>query len=387
MKKGLSDEKSKYRAGLVREVVRMENNQGRKIDKYVYFVATAGHSLSYYISDYRANLKKGTLVIYIPTTNDDHKIEYIYPVTRENCFDNVSKGDKPLSWHNLSDIDHSRITANELSVYTYTTHLKDRIDEGGVSFEYSNWNIYHKDISGNEIVGYLPVIQDNALISIHFKILDLLKDINSSEEYRGYDGDIYIPHTPQLPFTESEYFTILYEKYKELKQTVDNTDIEDICNNLKFYIKTEYYTKVGGDDTMYVHVERNEDERVDLFISQYIKHNIESIKEKGYCNLYSCVDFKEIERQAKEAEIECKERLLRMYNPEEHLSFLLYQNLKELIVDSYRPIIRNYQKSLLIKEYRIWIAQHFTTYSVPYYYHYIKSEEDLQAKVYRRNKQ
>lgn len=192
---------------------------------------------------------------------------------------------------------------------------------------------------------------------------------------------------PELPFTESDCFTILSEKYKELKQTVDNIDIEDICNKLKFYIKTEYLTKVGGDDSIHAYVKRNEDDRIDDYISQYLHHSVESIKETGYANLYSCVDLKDMKNQAIEAENDCKERLLRMYNPEEHLSFLLYQTLQKIIVESYEPIIRNYQKSLLIKEYRTWIAQHFTTYAVPYYYHYIKSEEDLQAKVYRRNKQ
>lgn len=130
------------------------------------------------------------------------------------------------------------------------------------------------------------------------------------------------------PYDPTEFSSLYDNLRSEIIVYVDNIDKELLVRTYNVKVKSSYYPKSGGDDMLYASYEST----CDVEFDNYLKHFFtlpESFSSRGYCNLYSCDDWKYFRDQAPVIQKNNIELFLKEYNRDDHISFLLYERLSK----------------------------------------------------------
>lgn len=192
-------------------------------------------------------------------------------------------------------------------------------------------------------------------------------------------------------FEEEDCLPILTKKIEEFSEQVNKIDIDSIVSDYHIYIDTNYITKIGGDDRIYVYIKTKDDKRIDCYLSRLLPSYYEQIYEDyGFCNLYTGLlrsgNLENFNKQAKELEEKHKKEFFEKYDKQKHISTLLCHYMDEKYRIMYAPTFKRKENEIEIVKSQDWLSQNFCLERLYYTVYYLKSENEVIEWVTNYNK-
>lgn len=381
-------EEQKYHIGIVGESHPLNDEKGCSTKTIVYYVFAMGRQLRYFLSGYRADLENGTLVIFALDRSDTVKIVECIPVhfNRQRkrigtvkcipinldqvyTYTNIEHGNDSLCERIFMTQEWiDKITSHSYTLFAYTNDEKKR------------YRIYYKHHNKNLIIeeDVHDIENEESLCIYHSMHIKELEKQNSQLSC-------------QDAFEEDNCLPIISKKIEEISEQVRMIDIDHIVSDYHIYIDTDYITKIGGDDRIYVYMKSKEDKRIDCYLSRLLPSYYEQLYEDhGFCNLYTDLlrsgELDNFKKQAKELEQKHKKEFFEKYDKQKHISTLLCHYIDDKYRKMYAPSFKRKENEIEMTKSQNWLIQHFCLESLYYTVHYLKSEDEVINWVTNYNK-
>lgn len=380
-------EEQKYHIGIIKESTPLKDGNECPPRTIVFFVFTVGRQLRYFISEKRADLDNGTLVLFALDKNNTIKITECIPVH----FDRRRK--KRIAYGRQVV---EKIATNQVYVYPNIDHGNDSLCEkhymtqewidkisshSYTLFAYngSGYHIYYKcfDSNGELIENVHNLYYEESECIVHYLHIKDLEKQNLLLKNKS-------------AFEEEECLPILTKKIEEFSEQVNMIDIDSIVSDYHIYIDTNYITKIGGDDRIYVYMKSKEDKRIDSYLSRLLPSYYEQLYEDhGFCNLYTDLlrsgELDNFNKQAKELEEKHKKDFFEKYDKQKHISTMLCHYMDDKYKKMYAPSFKRKDNEIEIEKSQDWLSQHFLG-ELYYTVYYLKSEDEVIDWVTNYNK-
>lgn len=354
-----------YHIGIYAGCSRICDNHGKLIYNISYVYSVDG-KLNYYKDEYSLSecYSEKKLILYANNRiNHPLQITRAYVINMNQIFLDIPKGEEKLIEDDIYSTTSTKeyidkIKENEFSIF----NSSDWNDDGWYEdVRIKNFRLYIKTKEYGHGKWKYEEKEYDCFDSSEQQLITLFYEIHSLE-----NKNASLVNIPAFP--DEQFIHEFYIKFKEIKEYVDNIDIDDVCNKYKLSCKFHYITKIGGDDRLYVDIETSDDPRRDTYISSLLpKWDKRIWEDKGYCNLYSHCNCKELEEKTALLEKEGKENLKKLYNKSAHISKLCYDFVSERFQKAANVEYTKLSNSIQIQKYWNWIYQNCSLKEVPYY--------------------
>lgn len=329
-----------------------------------------------------------------------------------NGSENIKNGDLVL--FSKKGMDYRIRTIINLSNIPIIDSHKDIEEESAFKLEYiDEWingyskklirNIYIEKFTESEWTQInhskacliLPERDENYFLSLKEQGNPILFKLESGKEFLKLPNDLrklylkqkYLIKRLESPVYDKFSFFDDVERIKfEIDEYVENINIEKLISSFKIEVESKYRNKIGGDDRLEgwykVKCGINLDEYLTSFLPELPNYN-----SRGYCNLYSCDDWKEYKNETQNLEIKFKNSIIEKYNKNNHKSILLFETLSLPFFNRQRVLSQLNEVENVINKIKECINQWYPFQYIEKYPYFFTARKDLTDIIIAYNDQ
>lgn len=331
------------------------------------------------------NIEKGDFVLFSPYNKDSYEIFLFIPINKaaviynhENDYGNkklVHKLKYHSEWEKYISQNQTRIIHNDYEE-SFTDDEFKIINSSEVTIIFpKHWGhstflsykqkntiylFYINDIFHNSIKNYMHLIE----------LRKKQKEIERGIVLDPYDSNTFKADLEQL--------------IVEIENYVNQFDVNKIIDSYKVTVESTYITKSGGDDRLYANYVETCDIRFDSYINTFFPLP-ECFESRGYCNVYSCEDWKDYRDSASLIQERNINNFKNNYNKASHISSLLYEKVSEPFNAKSRSIWSLYYLEKQISELTMDLEKQFPMMFIENYSFILSSRDDLIEIIYAFN--